>query len=401
MTIAPDELAEAEIASQGPRIESIELFVLPLPKFKPFTTAYGTLGAPHVFVRVEAEGGHVGWGDTGHFDAAYAGERWETALINAEYLAKASLGRNAFALGPLHALWDGILAGNPQAKCALDLALYDLVSRAKGMLLCDFLGGARVERLEVELNVPIGTREEVLKDIQRALDFGVRTLGTKAGRPTSPSIEHDVANFTAIRDTFGYDFDLWIDFNAGSTRTEAVQAIKTLEQFKLGQVEQPVAGWDLDGLAFVAEQVDTPVVADEPIIGAQSVLLVAEKNAADVIHAKLPKTAGIHGARKMAAVCEALNLPMTMAGFGLANYCQAALMHFLVTEPICHLYPHKLRAGELTYPDDVSERPVWKHGAFQLPRRTAGVGLEMDEEKLRRLATESRRFRMGASDGVG
>jgi L-alanine-DL-glutamate epimerase-like enolase superfamily enzyme len=388
--------AEATSLDRGARIATIELFVVPLKKYKPFTTAYGVMPEPHIFVRIEAESGDVGWGDSGHINPPSRGDRWETAYINAEYIAKSTLGKNAFAIGPLHAEWDRLMAANTQVKSAFDLALYDLVSRSKGMLLCDFLGGARIERLDVELNVPIGSREEVLKDIERALTLGVRTLGTKAGRPASPSIEHDVANFKAIRDTFGYDFDLWIDFNGGSTRSEAVIAIKTLEQFKVGQVEQPVAPWDLDGLAFVAKQVDTPVVADEPIYGAQSVLAVAAKNAADVIHAKLPKAGGIYGAIRLAAVCEALNLPLTTAGLGLANYSQAALMHFLVTEPICHLYPHKLRAGTLTYPDDVvSELPVWRDGAFHLPRRGAGVGLEMDEAKLRALATDSRSYRSG------
>jgi len=390
---------EQHAARTAAKVISVELFVVQLKKYKPFLTAYGVLGEPHVFVRLEAEDGTVGWGETGHFDTAYSGERWETALINGEHIAKLVIGHSPFEVGRLHDTWDSKLAGNYQIKCAFDLALWDLSARTLNVRLCDLLGGAAVERLDVQMNVPIGTREDVLKDVERDLAFGIKTLGTKAGRPSSPSIEHDVENFKAIRDTFGYGFDLWIDFNAGSTRMEAVQAIKALEPFKLGQVEQPVAGWDLDGMAFIAREVDVPVVADEPVWGAQSVLLINSHHAADIIHAKLPKMGGISGAIKTAAVCEALNLPLTIAGFGLSNYGQAALMHFLASQPICLLYPHKLRAGTLTYPEDVVvSLPRFENGAFFLPKDGPSFGLEIDPERLASLTTERRKVTKGPRD---
>jgi len=387
-------MPRAGTARSAPPISAIELFVVGLKKYKPFTTAYGLHSEEHVFVRIEAENGTVGWGETGHFNPNNSGERWETALINGELIGRLTLGRSPFDIGRLHDAWDAALAGNYRIKCAFDLALYDLSARILDVRLCDLLGGPLTDHIDVEMNVPIGTREEVFGDIQRALDFGCRTLGTKAGRPSSPSIEHDIETFKAIRDRFGYGFDLWIDFNAGSTPIEAVQAIKALEPFKLGQVEQPVVGWDLDGMAFVAREVDVPVVADEPIIGAQTVLAVYAKSAADVIHAKLPKTSGIHGALKMAAVCEALNMPLTIAGLGLGNYGQAALMHFLVTQPICLLYPSKLRAGTLVYPEDVvTALPRFEGGAFYLPSEGPSVGLEIDAERLAALTTDRRTVR--------
>jgi L-alanine-DL-glutamate epimerase-like enolase superfamily enzyme len=392
MSSSAVEPVESEAGHSGPRIVAVDLFVVPLPKFKPFTTAYGVIADNHLFVRLQAENGTSGWGDSGHFTGS--GERWETALVNGSYLAEATIGKDAYGIGALHALWARTVRGTfgYQAKSAFDMAIYDVVCRSHGMSLSDMLGGPQFDRFDVELNVPIGTREEVLGDVDRALSLGVRTLGLKAGKPSSPSIEHDVANFRAVRERFGYDFDLWIDFNQGAERHEALQAIRTLEQFRVGQVEQPVAGSDLDGMAYIAQRVDAPIVADEPIWGAASVLPVAAKRAADIIHAKLPKAGGIHGAVKLAAVCEVLNLPLTMAGLGLANYGQAALMHFLSTQPVCSRYPHKLRAGVLSYPQDVVVSvPQFDNGAFLLPRGP-GFGLEIDVERLKSTSTDRRSF---------
>ena len=367
------------------RVVAIELRVVNLPKFKPFKVAYGTIADPRLFVSITSESGHVGWGDTGHMIPGYSpsGEMWETALVRGELIASLTIGQDPFQIGPLHAAWDAALASNEQVKCAFDLALYDLAARIRGCSISDLLGGAFVSTFNVEMNIMIGSKEEVVADAGRALNLGVRTLGIKAGRPASPSIQHDVDMFRAIREAHGDDFDMWVDFNTGSNRQEAVSAIKALEPFGVGQAEQPVAAWDLQGMRYIVDRVATPVVADESVHGAPSVLEIAQKGAADIIHSKMPKEAGIYGALKIAAVCEALNMPLTMAGLGLSTYSQGALMHFLATQPICHHYSHKLRAGSLIYSDDiVAGSPPLVDGAFRLPRGV-GTGLEMDVEKLR------------------
>jgi L-alanine-DL-glutamate epimerase-like enolase superfamily enzyme len=379
---------EYENGFAGSRIAAIDLYVVPLQKFKDFTTAYGVIRNEHVFVRLRTEDGAEGWGDTGHFLPQYSGERWESAFGHGEYLARETLGASPFDIGPLHTRWDATCVGNHQIKCAFDLAIYDLACRITNVSLADWLGGVVIDRFPVELNVPIGPVDVVLEDVERAMGLGVRTIGLKAGKPASPGVDHDVACFRAIRERFGYDFDLWIDFNQGASRGEALRAIHALEELGVGQVEQPLPAWDLDGMAYLASKVNVPLVADEAVWGPETVVAVAQKHAAEVIHAKLPKAGGIHGAVKLAAVCEALNLPLTMAGLGLANYGQAALMHFLAAHPISHEYPHKLRAGVLTYPQDVVETvPSFEDGAFVLPRGV-GFGVNIDAARVDELVVK-------------
>lgn len=361
----------------GSTIESVDVYLISLAKDKPFLTAHGFLVDEHVFVRLRTKDGVVGWGDSGHFLPAYGGERPETSFLNTQFLAQSLVGRSVFEIGPAHEEWERLLFRNRQAKCALDLAMYDAASRTAGVSLADYLGGAHTDRLMVEQNVAIGDLDTVLSDIERRLGQGIKTLGTKAGKPGSPSIEHDVAAVKAIRKRFGYDFDLWIDFNGGSDRNDAVRAIRELEQFQIGQVEQPVPEWDADGLRYVTAHVSVPVVVDEAIWDARSVLGVHEQSMADIIHCKLPKV-GIHGALRVAAMCEATGLPLTMAGFGLANYGQAGLMQFLASQPIALKYAHKLRAGRNVYPEDtVQEVPEMVDGAFSVPTGV-GFGIEMD-----------------------
>src|SRR5436305_6530146 len=129
----------------GPRIKAVEAFALRLPFRIEFRIARGSVGspaagAPHVYVRVTADDGTVGWGE------ARPSHRWsyeteESVLTTIRgYLAPALLGADPWDLVGLHQVMDreiapGISVGAPIAKCAVDMAVHDLLARAAGVPL--------------------------------------------------------------------------------------------------------------------------------------------------------------------------------------------------------------------------------------------------------------------------
>ena len=64
-------------------------------------------------------------------------------------------------------------------------------------------------------------------------------------------------------------------------------------------VEQPVARWDLDGLAWVSDRVDLPILADEAVFGVRDLVEVIRRRAADLVNVKLAKCGGLHPARTL------------------------------------------------------------------------------------------------------
>ena len=95
---------------------------------------------------------------------------------------------------------------------------------------------------------------------------------------------------------------LRLDVNQGWTAKQAVRALHQLEDagVKLDVVEQPVNSWDIAGMQYVTERIDTPVVADE---SASSITVVAEiiqRRAADIVNIKLMKTGGLTDAVRIA-----------------------------------------------------------------------------------------------------
>src|SRR5690606_7533109 len=78
-------------------------------------------------------------------------------------------------------------------------------------------------------------------------------------------------------------------------------------------VEQPVPAEDLDGLAWVTERVDTPILADESVFSVRDLLAVIERRAADLVNVKLAKCGGLAPARTLLELARAAEMG-TMVG---------------------------------------------------------------------------------------
>jgi L-alanine-DL-glutamate epimerase-like enolase superfamily enzyme len=65
-------------------------------------------------------------------------------------------------------------------------------------------------------------------------------------------------------------------------------------------IEQPVAADDIDGLKYIKERVQTPLLADESIFSLKDAKRLLEMQAIDYVNIKLAKTAGITQALKLA-----------------------------------------------------------------------------------------------------
>ncbi|MFI7605234.1 mandelate racemase/muconate lactonizing enzyme family protein [Micromonospora sp. NPDC049366] len=188
------------------------------------------------------------------------------------------------------------VVGNEAAKAALDVALHDLAARRLGVPLVRLLGGTA---LAVPTDVTLAAGEaDDLADAARsrhAEGFGVLKL--KVGTDAAG----DLDRVRAVREAVGPGVRIRLDANQGWTPREAVRVIRGIEDAGLDVelVEQPVARWDLDGLAWVSDRVDVPILADEAVFGVRDLVEVIRRRAADMVNVKLAKCGGLHPARTL------------------------------------------------------------------------------------------------------
>jgi L-Ala-D/L-Glu epimerase len=73
----------------------------------------------------------------------------------------------------------------------------------------------------------------------------------------------------------------------------------------LHHVRVPVPAGDIDGLAWVTDRVEIPVLADESLWSPADLVRLIDRPAADLVNIKLAKCGGLRAARHLLAVAEA------------------------------------------------------------------------------------------------
>src|SRR5262245_55565008 len=116
---------------------------------------------PSTVVRVTADNGLIGFGETCPLGPAYLPAHGEGARAALRELAPALLGVDPRELGVVGDVLDAALLGHAYAKSAVDVACWDLLGRVAGQPVCVLLGGRRNASFPLYIAVPLGPPEEM------------------------------------------------------------------------------------------------------------------------------------------------------------------------------------------------------------------------------------------------
>ncbi len=122
-----------------------------------------------------------------------------------------------------------------EALSAVDIALWDIVGKARGAQVCDLIGGKCRDSLEAyATEVMYGKSiDGRLADAEEYVNKGFKAFKVAAGK----DVTEDVKFVRALRDKFGYTVRIALDANC------ALSLKRALESFsKFGEVRNHVAG---------------------------------------------------------------------------------------------------------------------------------------------------------------
>lgn len=196
---------------------------------------------------------------------------------------------------------DGAMVKNTSAKAAVEMAIFDLFGKKYNIPVYRLLGGFR-NQVETDLTISVNSPEEMAADSRIAVERGFRILKLKVG--LNPEL--DIQRIKAVKEATGNDVVLRLDANQGWTAREAIKIMNEIEWEIPGieLVEQPVDAHDIDGLKWVKENINTPVLADEAVFSALDAENIINRRAADYLNIKLMKTGGLRGALRICALAE-------------------------------------------------------------------------------------------------
>lgn len=363
------------------KILTIEAIPVALPLSKPVVMAGERIEHAHnLLVRVEAENGLAGWGEAASAPLM-SGDVLPgmVAAVN-DYLAPLVKGQDAMQRAKLARRCARALLHNTGAKCAVDMAINDLVGRHLGVALADLFGGALRETMQPMYLLGNPRVEDDIAEAKRKLDEGWTFFKLKIGikRPLE-----EARAALDIRRALGDGVALCADANMGMSFADARLFAERAVEANLLFMEQPLHGDDADGMAALARVSPIPLNGDESIGSIASLLALHRAGAIQGANIKTIKMGGVSAAVHAMSVCGALGLSINLAGkVAESSIAAAAIVQLGAVAPnldwglnITHHY----------LAEDVTDTPLRiVDGTVQRPRGP-GLGVAVSEARVSRM----------------
>jgi len=373
------------------KIQSIEIFRADMPMKEPLiSTFYGSVmvldRARDVVVKIATDDDYVGYGSNAQVPA-YHGMSQEMMLEACKYLAPLLIGKDPNSLALIHDLMDWAMVRADPAKCAIDMALFDLLGKATNRPAYDLMGGRRRDEFTTTWTLASGDAGGVWSDEQTAAaarekyELGFRGFEVHIGSVPGAGFEKDLARIAAIK-TACPDVAIDADAHRNWNVKEAILAIRALEPYNIW-IEQPCE--TMRQLAEVRANVTAGIIADENCQNVQDLVEIINLKAADAICLKPIKAGGLYKCWQMATMAERFGLAVRVDGIPgesiLSNTASAHVAMTLKQPIVCGVMQH----SRLEY-DFVEKGGLqYKDGKVTLSD-APGLGCEVNEQALERFA---------------
>ena len=258
------------------------------------------------------------------------------------------------------------------AVSGVELALWDLVGKARGVPVYELLGGLCQARLRVYSSL---LRYETPNQVRHAVSAAVAP-----GHPPVKLHQVDVESVAVAREVAGDDVELMLDTNCPWSVEEAIRIGRRLERFELRWLEEPV--WppeDYAGLARVRAALSIPIAAgenDATMFGFRELLA---HGAADVVQPSVTKVGGLLEMKKIAILAAAANVTLVPHSFYYGPGLAASLHLAAATPGVPYVeFPGTPLVASLT-----AEPIRFEGGTVRVPDRP-GLGADPDPALLTR-----------------
>jgi len=221
------------------------------------------------------------------------------------------------------ALSDRVLA-------VVEMALWDLAGRRLGLPVHKLLGAYR-DRVPAygstmcgdELPGGLATPEDYARFAEWLVRRGYRAIKLHTWMPPvsfAPDVKMDVKAAAAVREAVGPDIELMVDAYHYYSREDALRYGRALQELGYYWFEEPMAEHSTSSYAWLAEQLDIPVLGPEVAEG--KMFTRAEwivRRACDMTRAGVGDVGGIIPTIKTAHLAEAHGMACEIHGGGAGN----------------------------------------------------------------------------------
>ena len=350
-------------------------------------------GAHSIIIRVNTDEGISGLGEAAS-ETWYQNETQEGMMELLKSYEQWLIGEDPFNIVGAHCKMNLVTGANTpgchSSRAAIDMALFDIIGKAKNQPVYEVLGGAYRTEFEMLTNLYEDSPEEKAKAAQECVKKGFRGLKVKVGdilltRGWSiQNFRREKEKLIAVLEVI--PTDIYVDADANQSWGNAKIALNAIEELLQDRcypnlsLEQPLHYLDISGHSFLRKSTKIPIILDESVLSPEAMLQIAKNDAADRISLKFNRVGGFWPGRKIIAIAEASSIGISIDTVPFSKLGDTAICHLAAT--IRDPYPVDAE-GHLWFDANPFKGGIEiKDGRVVLPK-TPGLGIELDEAILR------------------
>jgi L-alanine-DL-glutamate epimerase-like enolase superfamily enzyme len=342
------------------KINDLDLYVVSLPDEEYAETRRSLL------VRVATDRATFGWGE-----ATLEGPPadWTARRAVVQSLLE---GRSIFDLEDLHALET---LTSPELRCAVEMALWDLIGRTLKQPVFNLLGGRYRPRVAVAVRLPPWTAERAGQAARELAMQGFHTqILSLSGCP-----EEDLHVLAEVRNNVGAEVELRLDGCGRYSLESARDLCAALEECDLQFLLDPLGTREFYPLAALGRETAVPLAFGRAIGSPADMLAAVRCGAGKFAALDLSRLGGLIPARRCAAIAAAAQTRLMLGGRTFLGPGTAAALH-LAASTAALTESHECTAVPLF--DFLLKDPLTLiSGMISVPPG-AGFGVEVDREKV-------------------
>ena len=266
------------------------------------------------------------------------------------------------------------------ALSGVDIALWDILGKVRGLPIYQLLGGKYRDKVPVYATALYP--EEPSRVARRARGFadqGFHGVKIKVGF----DLDQDIRIVRAVRQELGKDFIIMTDANQGYSVDVALKASDAFAECGAFWLEEPLFVEDIEGHAILREKGKTPIAVGENLHTRYAFENFIVRQAVDFIQPDVARAGGISEIKKITALAAKHKVPVSFHTWGdgvalaASVHLSAALRDCIVME-LDYTY-NPLREELLREPFKVQE-------GYLIPPEKPGLGIELSQDALRKFA---------------
>lgn len=341
------------------------------------------------FLKIETSEGISGWGEP--VVEGRASVVREAVNAMRDYL----IGKNPMNIEDI---WQvlyrgGFYRGGPETMSAIagiDQALWDIKGKVFHTPVYNLLGGKCRDRLKVYCWIGGDRPADVVEAAREKVRHGYSAVKMNASEEmhyidSFKKVEAVLGRIQALREEFGNELDIGLDFHGRVHKSMAKVLAKELDQYHPMFLEEPVLTQNIEALREIVRYTSAPIAAGERAYSRWDFKSILEAGYVDIIQPDLSHAGGISECKKIASMAEAYDVavaphcPLGPVALSACVQLDMCTPNVFIQEQSLGI--HYNENGDLLDYMDNPSLFTYKDGFIEVPEGP-GLGVEINEAKL-------------------